>query len=100
MYYIITSEPAFLDWRIPVLCAIYDITLMARGPSNRIVVVLDDSTLKRDLHAALAADDITMKDWFQERAVAYLAARTQPPLTGFVAVGDPAAANSGSRHVV
>lgn len=68
---------------------ICDITSMARGPSKRIVVEVDDPELKRDLHAALAADDVTMKEWFQEYASKYLATRTQPPLPG-LAIGNDA----------
>jgi hypothetical protein len=50
---------------------------MARGPSGRIVVDIDPA-LKRDLHAALAAEGISLKDWLIERANRFIAERNQP----------------------
>jgi hypothetical protein len=47
-----------------------------------------DPQLKRDLHAALAADETTLKDWLEEHARSYLAARIQPSLPGFKAMTD------------
>ena len=64
------------------LCALCNITSMARGPSGRIVVETDPQ-LKRDLHTALAADETTLKDWLEEHARSYLATRIQPSLPGF-----------------
>lgn len=80
--------------------AICDITLMARGPSSRIVVVLDDPSLKRDLHAALAADDVTLKDWFQQCAANYLTLRTQPTLPGIVSSRPSNDIKPASRHAL
>jgi hypothetical protein len=54
---------------------------MARGPSGRLVIEVDP-ILKRDLHAALAADGLTLKDWFLRRVSDYIAQRQQPPLPG------------------
>lgn len=56
---------------------------MARGPSGRLVIEVDP-TLKRDLHAALAADGLTLKDWFLRRTAAYIAERQQPSLPGIM----------------
>lgn len=55
---------------------------MARGPSGRIVAFLNPS-LKQNLHAALAADNITLKEWVEAQATAYLEQRMQPALPGF-----------------
>ena len=54
---------------------------MARGPSGRIVIEVDPA-LKRDLHAALAAEGLSLKDWFINRARQHIAERGQPPLPG------------------
>ena len=54
---------------------------MARGPSGRIVIEVDP-TLKRDLHSALAAEGLTLKDWFINQTRSYIANRGQPPLPG------------------
>ena len=56
---------------------------MARGPSGRLVIEVDP-LLKRDLHAALAADGLTLKDWFLRHASEYIAARRQPSLPGII----------------
>lgn len=45
---------------------------MSRGPSGRIVVEVEP-VLKKRLYAALSLDGATLKDWFRERAEAYLA---------------------------
>ena len=37
------------------------------------------------VHAALAADNLTLKDWFRSQANAYLAERTPPSLPGLAA---------------
>ncbi len=47
--------------------------------SGRLVVDIDPA-LKRDLHAALAADGSSLKEWVVRNAQQYLAARTQPDL--------------------
>ena len=63
---------------------------MARGPSGRLVIEVDP-LLKCDLHAALAADGVTLKDWFLQRTTAYIQERRQPSLPGitsFRSVGD------------
>jgi hypothetical protein len=54
---------------------------MARGQSGRIVIEVDP-VLKRDLHAALAADGSTLKEWFLGRVGDYLVERRQPSLPG------------------
>lgn len=56
---------------------------MARGPSGRLVIEVDPA-LKRDLHAALAADGLTLKDWFLQRVADYIAERHQPSLPGII----------------
>jgi hypothetical protein len=52
---------------------------MPRGPSGRIVVELNPA-LKREFHAALAADGITLKDWFLSRACDFITNRQRPQL--------------------
>ncbi len=42
-----------------------------RGKSGRIVLEVDPA-FKHRLHARLASDGLTLKDWFVERAEAYL----------------------------
>ena len=64
---------------------------MSRGPSGRIVAELDPE-LKRSLHAELAREALTFKDWLTREARRYLAERRQPRL--FVA--EP----PGQRHGV
>lgn len=54
---------------------------MARGPSGRIVVEVDPA-LKRELHSALAAEGLSLKDWFIQRARQFMADRNQPALPG------------------
>lgn len=52
---------------------------MARGSSGRVVVEIDP-LLKRRLYAALAAEALTLKDWFTQRALEQVATREQPSL--------------------
>jgi len=47
----------------PMLCHMRH---MARGQSGRIVLEIDPA-LKRAVHARLAGDGVTMKDWFLEQ---------------------------------
>lgn len=47
--------------------------------SGRLVVDIDPE-LKQALHAALAADGLSLKNWLVLRARAYLAERVQPRL--------------------
>jgi hypothetical protein len=54
---------------------------MARGPSGRIVVEIDAS-IKRELHSALAAQGLSLKDWFLKQARRYLFERQHPSLPG------------------
>lgn len=54
---------------------------MAKGPSGRLVVDIDP-TLKRELHASLAADGTTFKEWVIARIDQYLDERRQPGLPG------------------
>ena len=56
---------------------------MARGPSGRLVVDLDPA-LKRELHAALAADGTTFKEWLIARVSEYFDQRRQPSLPGII----------------
>jgi len=48
---------------------------MPIGKSGRLVVVLDDERLKTNLHARLAAERRTAKDWLTEQITKYLARR-------------------------
>ncbi len=57
---------------------------MARGPSGRLVIEMDPG-LKRDLHSALAADGITLKDWFLKHASQYVADRRRPTIVQYSA---------------
>ena len=54
---------------------------MARGPSGRLVIEVDPA-VKRDLHSALAADGLTLKDWFLQHVTQYIAERNQHALPG------------------
>jgi len=54
---------------------------MARGPSGRVVIEIDPG-LKRELHSALSADGVSLKDWFLKRTQEYVSERTQPRLPG------------------
>jgi hypothetical protein len=54
---------------------------MARGPSGRLVVDIEPD-LKRELHASLAADGLTFKDWVISQIHEYLDVRRQPTLPG------------------
>ena len=60
---------------------LHNIKRMARGPSGRIVIEVDPA-LKRDLHSALAAEGLSLKDWFINRAQQHIAERGQPRLPG------------------
>ena len=66
--------------------------IMARGPSGRCVIETDPA-LKRELHAALTADRLTLKAWFQKQAQAYLSERQNPSLPGLAST-----ANGGIRR--
>jgi hypothetical protein len=52
---------------------------MPIGASSRVVIVIDDVELKRRLHAVLAAEGKTLKDWFLEQAKLYLSRTPQQP---------------------
>jgi hypothetical protein len=54
---------------------------MARGPSGRLVIEVEPG-IKRDLHAALAAEGVTLKGWFLQRASDYITEHRQPSLPG------------------
>jgi hypothetical protein len=54
---------------------------MARGPSGRIIIEVNPA-FKRDLHSALAADGLSLKDWFLKQGADYLSGRKQPALPG------------------
>ena len=47
---------------------------MPRGRSGRIVVEVEQD-LKRRLHATLALEGLTVKEWFVERATDYVQSR-------------------------
>ena len=47
--------------------------------SGRIVIEVD-TALKRDLYAALEREQLTLKEWFVQRASAYVADAVQPSL--------------------
>jgi hypothetical protein len=49
---------------------------MSIGPSGRIVIEIAPE-LKRDLHAALLKDGITLKDWFIAQSEHYVKERQQ-----------------------
>jgi hypothetical protein len=55
--------------------------------SGRVVVEVDPA-LKLSLHAALAADGLSLKDWFVRHASDYVSERQQPRLA-FVAEPTP-----------
>lgn len=52
---------------------------MSKGSSGRIVVEIDPE-LKRSLYSELAREDLTLKDWFIEKAKNYIEAKRQPSL--------------------
>ena len=64
---------------------------MARGPSGRLVADFDP-ILKREFHAALAADGTNFKEWLQLRVQNYLDNRLQPQFPA-IATGDYPADN-------
>ncbi len=51
------------------------IEAVAVGKSNRIVIDLDDVSLKRHLYAALAEDGRTLKHWFVSAVTEYIDSR-------------------------
>ena len=50
---------------------------MPRGASGRLVIEIDPS-LKQKLYTALAAENVTLKDWFIRAATQFVAEREQP----------------------
>lgn len=50
---------------------------MSIGTSGRIVIEVDP-TLKRELHAALLMEGLTMKDWFVKQAGEFVESRQLP----------------------
>jgi hypothetical protein len=56
---------------------------MARGPSGRIIIEIEPA-FKRDLHSALAADGLSLKEWFLKQGAEYLKHRKQPALPGII----------------
>jgi hypothetical protein len=48
---------------------------MAVGKSRRIVIDVDDVIIKRRLHAALAQDGLSLKDWFVSAVGEFLRSR-------------------------
>lgn len=56
--------------------------IMARGPSGRVVLEVDPN-LKRQLHAQVALEGKTLKDWFLEAADHYLTEAGKRQLAGF-----------------
>jgi len=67
---------------------------MARGQSGRLVLEIDPA-LKRQLHARVAADGRTLKDWFLEQAELYL--RQQQRTLPFLEGGRAVAESGGGR---
>ena len=63
--------------------------------SGRLVVDVAPD-LKLALHAALAADGLSLKEWFTQRATQYLAERRQPALA-FVADPHGPSYSGGAR---
>ena len=61
--------------RLPLNTWLCYIRHMARGKSGRLVVEIDP-LMKRELHAKVARDGRTLKDWLVEQAQRYLA---EPP---------------------
>jgi hypothetical protein len=53
--------------------------IMARGSSGRIVVDMDPQ-IKGLLHARLAEEGLTLKDWFMHHVGSYLEDRSHPTL--------------------
>jgi len=53
---------------------------MARGPSGRLVLEIDP-IVKRQIHARVAAEGRTLKDWFLEQVERYLHQPEQLSLT-------------------
>ena len=52
---------------------------MARGSSGRIVLEVDPE-LKDELYAALAKENLTLKNWFLSKCNEYLSLSNQPSL--------------------
>ncbi len=71
---------------------------MARGPSGRLVLEVDPE-LKRHLHAQVALEGKTLKDWFLEAADAYLAEAERKRPGGLAdRVSEPAGAYRRQRR--
>lgn len=69
-------------------------THMGIGPSGRTVIELSPE-LKKDLHAALTKDGITLKDWFIRQAHDYIEQRQQLSLA--LEISSPATAPTDKR---
>jgi len=67
---------------------------MSIGNSGRVVIEVDPD-LKRELHATLMRDGLTMKDWFVKSAESYLMHTSQLPL-GFNGRHEKATANEAA----
>jgi hypothetical protein len=50
---------------------------MARSTSGKVIAILD-VTLKADLHAALAKEGLSFKEWLTERAESFVKEHLQP----------------------
>lgn len=61
---------------------------MPVGPSGRVVIEIDPE-LKRELHAVLEEDGVSLKQWFLECVQERLRNRGQLSLPFTVADGDP-----------
>jgi hypothetical protein len=72
-------------------------TCVARGPSGRVVIELEPE-IKQDMHAALAQDHMTLKEWFLARVESYLAERVQPNLPGVVASSAPVKSSKSAQE--
>lgn len=52
---------------------------MSIGTSGRIVIEIE-TEIKRELYSVLSREGLTLKEWFLQRANAFICDRTQPPL--------------------
>ena len=70
---------------------------MSRGRSGRIVLEVDP-TLKNELHAAVALEGRTLKDWFLETVAVYLRVGAANGLGSRTSVRSVKTRREGKRH--
>jgi hypothetical protein len=63
------------------MCYVTEEEKMSIGDSGRIVIEIQPD-MKRELHAALSRDGLTLKTWFVEQVGAYLQNCNQMPMFG------------------